>query len=63
MGDGNIDVGNKTRNRKPGLAVVESLANTDSPSALRPRICRAMLQQGARPGLSECTDGCIVQVQ
>ena len=48
MGDGNIDVGNKTRNRKPGLAVVESLANTDSPSALRPRICRAMSQQ--------CTD-------
>jgi hypothetical protein len=50
MGDGNIDVGNKTRNRKPGPPVIESLAKTDSPTALRPRICRAMLQQGADSG-------------
>ena len=50
MGDGNIDVGNKTRNRKPGSPVVESLAKTDSPSGLRPRICRAMLQQCADSG-------------
>jgi hypothetical protein len=51
VGDGNIDAGNKTRNRKPGLLpVAESLAKTDGPSALRPRICRAMLQQGADGG-------------
>ena len=48
MGDGNIDVGNKTRNRKAGSPLIESLAKTDSPSGLRPRICRAMSQQ--------CTD-------
>jgi hypothetical protein len=50
VGDGSIDVGNKVRNHKPGLAVVESPAKTDGPSALRPRICRATLQQGADSG-------------
>jgi hypothetical protein len=50
VGDGNVDVGNKTRNRKAGSPVVESLAKADSPSALRPRICRAMLQQCADSG-------------
>jgi hypothetical protein len=50
VGDGDIDVGNKIRNRKPGLPVVESLAKTSNPSALRPRICRAMLQQCADSG-------------
>jgi hypothetical protein len=48
MGGGNIDV--KTRNREAGSPVIESLAKTDSPSGLRPRICRAMLQQGADSG-------------
>jgi len=50
VGGGNIDIGNKTRNRKPGLPAVESLAKAGSPSALRPRTCRAMLQQCADSG-------------
>jgi hypothetical protein len=49
VADRNIDVGDKTGN-KPGLPVVERLAKTNSPSALRPRICRAMLQQCADSG-------------
>ncbi len=50
MGDGKIDAGNKTRNHQPGLPAVESLAKADTPSAVRPRTCRAMLQQGADSG-------------
>jgi hypothetical protein len=50
LADRNIDVGDKTGNRRSGLPVVERLAKTDSPSALRPRICRAMLQQCADSG-------------
>jgi hypothetical protein len=50
VGDGDIDVGNKTRNRKAGSPGIERLAKPDSSSALRPRICRAMLQQCADSG-------------
>ena len=55
MGNGNIDVGNKTATRKPGQAIAESLPAIDSASDLRigksplkperPRICGAMQQQ------------------
>jgi hypothetical protein len=50
VADGNIDAGNKAGNRRSGLPAVEGLAKTDSPSAPRPRICRAMLQQCADSG-------------
>jgi hypothetical protein len=50
VADRNIDAGDKTGNRKPGLPVVDSVAKTNSPSALRPRSCRAMLQQCADSG-------------
>ena len=56
MGNGNIDVGNKSPTRKPGPPVVERLAGSnnapelriDKPNPLkteRPKICGAMLQQ------------------
>jgi hypothetical protein len=55
VGNGNIDVGNKTATRKPGQPIVESLAAIDRASDLRigksplkperPRICGAMQQQ------------------
>jgi hypothetical protein len=55
VGNGNIDVGNKTATRKPGQPIVENLAAIDGASELRigkshskperPRICGAMQQQ------------------
>jgi hypothetical protein len=35
VGNGNIDVGNKSPTRKPGQPIVERLAGTDGCSALR----------------------------
>jgi hypothetical protein len=54
VGNGNIDVGNKTPTRKPGQPVVENLVGSDGSSELRidnpsnmerVRICGAMSQQ------------------
>ena len=56
MGNGNIDVGNKTATRKPGQPIVEQMAKRDgssgrridnavAPKAERPRNCGAMSQQ------------------
>ena len=56
MGNGNIDVGNKTPTRKPGQPIVERLAKSNSSSeqrieqldslkTQRTRICGAMSQQ------------------
>jgi hypothetical protein len=55
VGNGNIDVGNKTATRKPGQPIVEQMAKRDSsgrridqaiaPKAERPRNCGAMSQQ------------------
>lgn len=56
MGNGNIDVGNKTPTRKPGRPMIERLAGTSGSSELRigqpnplktsrPGICGAMSQQ------------------
>jgi hypothetical protein len=55
VGNGNIDVGNKTATRKPGQPIVEQIAKRDgserridktiAPKAERPRICGAMSQQ------------------
>jgi hypothetical protein len=55
VGNGNIDVGNKTATRKPGQPIVENLAAIDSVSEPRigksplkperPRICGVMQQQ------------------
>ena len=61
MGNGNIDVGNKTATRKPGQPIVEQMAKRDvasgrridqaiAPKAERPRTCNAMLQQGGDSG-------------
>ena len=61
MGNGNIDVGNKTATRKPGHPVVEQMAKRDSsserridktiaPKTERPRNCGAMSQQCADIG-------------
>ena len=56
MGNGNIDVGNKTPTRKPGQPIAERLAEIEGSSEPRieksnplkaepPRICGAMSQQ------------------
>jgi hypothetical protein len=53
VGNGNIDVGNKTATRKPGQPIVEQMASsserridkTIAPKAERPRNCGAMSQQ------------------
>ena len=56
MGNGNIDVGNKTPTRKPGQPIVENLVGSDGSSELRidlqnpPKtervgVCGAMSQQ------------------
>ena len=56
MGNGNIDVGNKTPTRKPGQPIVDRLAGIEGSSEPRidksnpvkaelPRICGAMSQQ------------------
>jgi len=56
VGNGNIDVGNKTATRKPGQPIVEQMAKRDgaserridkavAPKTERPRICGAMSQQ------------------
>jgi hypothetical protein len=56
VGNGNIDVGNKTPTRKPGQPIVERLAENDGSSELRtgqqnlvrterPRLSAAMAQQ------------------
>lgn len=56
MGNGNIDVGNKSPTRKPGQPIIGRLASTDGSSEVRidksnplktekPRICGAMSQQ------------------
>jgi len=56
VGNGNIDVGNKTPTRKPGRPITERLAGTNGSSELRigqpnplktarPGICGAMSQQ------------------
>ena len=56
MGNGNIDVGNKTATRKPGQPIVEQMAKRDgsserridktiAPKTERPRNCGAMSQQ------------------
>ena len=61
MGNGNIDVGNKTGPRKAGQTIVEQMAQRDAASerrieqtiaskAERPRICGAMSQQGGDSG-------------
>jgi hypothetical protein len=61
VGNGNIDVGNKTATRKPGQPIVEQMAKRDgssgrridnaiAPKAERPRICGAMSQQGGDGG-------------
>ena len=61
MGNGNIDVGNKTRTRKTGQPMVERLFGSNGlpelridqhkPSrAARPNICGAMAQQGGDSG-------------
>jgi hypothetical protein len=60
VGNGNIDVGNKTPTRKPGQPRVERLARSDGSSELRiesnslkkerPRISGAMSQQRSDSG-------------
>jgi hypothetical protein len=56
VGNGNIDVGNKTATRKPGHPVVEQMAKRDgsserridktiAPKTERPKNCGAMSQQ------------------
>jgi hypothetical protein len=65
VGNGNIDVGNKTPTRKPGRPIVEKLAGSDgapelridnqpflqpSPKTERVRICGAMSQQQGDSG-------------
>jgi hypothetical protein len=61
VGNGNIDVGNKTATRKPGQTIVEQMAQRDAASERRidetiaskterPRICGAMSQQGGDSG-------------
>ena len=61
MGNGNIDVGNKTPTRKPGQPSVERLAGGDGVSepridkpnpvkSERPKICGAMSQQRGDSG-------------
>jgi hypothetical protein len=53
VGNGNIDVGNKTPTRKPGQPVVDRLAGDAEPGignqnplkTERPKICGAMSQQ------------------
>ena len=59
MGNGNIDVGNKTATRKPGQPIVEHLAGSSSelridkqnpPKTERVRICGAMSQQRGDSG-------------
>jgi hypothetical protein len=47
VGNGNIDVGNKTPTRKPGQPIVERVAKSDGSSEQRkrPQICGAMSQQ------------------
>ena len=61
MGNGNIDVGNKTPTRKPGQPIVENLVGSDGSSELRidlqnpskterVRVCGAMSQQHGDSG-------------
>jgi len=56
VGNGNIDVGNKTATRKPGQPIVEQMAKRDgaserridktiAPKTERPRNCGAMSKQ------------------
>jgi hypothetical protein len=55
VGNGNLDVGNKTPTRKPGQPMVERVSESNGSSELRidsslkterPGICGAMSQQG-----------------
>ena len=61
MGNGNINVGNKTPTRKPGQPIVENLVGSDGSSELRidlqnpskterVRVCGAMSQQHGDSG-------------
>ena len=61
VGNGNIDVGNKTATRTAGQTIVEQMAQRDAASERRieeaiaskterPRICGAMSQQGGDSG-------------
>jgi hypothetical protein len=65
VGNGNIDVGNKTATREPGQPIIERLARSDGASvpridqqsplqnplkAERPKICGAMSQQRGDSG-------------
>jgi hypothetical protein len=61
VGNGNIDVGNKTPTRNPGQPIAGGLAETDDRSKLRidepnplkkerPKICVAMTQQSVDSG-------------
>ncbi len=59
MGNGNIDVGNKTATRKAGQPIAENSAVTDGSPGMRidhpnppktERICGAMSQQGGDSG-------------
>jgi len=49
VGNGNIDVGNKTATRKPGAPIVERLAGAAGSS--ESRIDRPRTPKGARPGI------------
>ena len=60
MGNGNIDVGNKTATRKPGQPVESFVKRNGSPEprieapntvrTMRPGLCGAMSQQGCDSG-------------
>jgi len=50
VGNGNIDVGNKSPTRKPGQPIVERLAGTDGSSELR--IDKRNPLKPGRPGIS-----------
>jgi len=60
VGNGNIDVGNKSPTRKPGEPITGRLSGSDGASepaidslaAQRPRICGAMSQQRGDSGRS-----------
>ena len=59
MGNGNIDVGNKTATRKPGQPIVEQMAKRDGASERR--IDKAVASKAERPGIcgamsQQCVD-------
>jgi hypothetical protein len=49
VGNGNIDVGNKTANREPGRPIIGRLSETEGSS--EPSIDRPKTPKGARPGI------------